>query len=574
MTGLRRFWWATVSGGRFFGRWSVIGTLPLALTAMGAYLGPLAPDSLLPAAVASAAAWVICVLLCLIPAILERRIPSRAGRGAVVLSGIVMVAAIRPFLLDAMLMQWGSVSAPNEWMPFRVVTNILVWAVVLSALAVASASVRALRLTNARLAAVEEQMRRDGDLQRIQDAHARALVTRCAEELRVFADGPLRDPAAIARFAAGPVRENAHRLAALAQKQPPEVEAAVDAPHGMSLRRFRLPAIGAVAAVYLVLMLPYTVRALGPQVALAAVVLTALCGAMIDLVPRARPRMPMRVRSAVFLLLSVIAGAVSSSALAASGAVPARFVSVPAVTIPLIALGTGWCAGLLHGMRAEGRRLETSIGERRRTFVGGAGARKRALEEASRLMHRDVQGACVLYGAASATDPAGRDAASRVLRESVGAASAALRLVFERAGEDADAPAELADVLAAWGRVVEVRQRIDPACTAVFDADPPLARQVLDVVAEGMVNAVKHGVGGPITVDVRVLATGAGPVTAVEVSAPGALDAGAELRPDSPAGLLGAILTQRGADVVLSARLRASAVVPTAHFSAQGVASR
>jgi hypothetical protein len=70
--------------------------------------------------------------------------------------------------------------------------------------------------------------------------------------------------------------------------------------------------------------------------------------------------------------------------------------------------------------------------------------------------------------------------------------------------------AALRALLATWGRVIVLQTTLDPRALAALDAHPRLARDVYDVIAEGLLNAVKHSDEKSAEVSLDVVATGAG----------------------------------------------------------------
>lgn len=600
---------AAVGGGRFFGTWTLIGSLPVALTVMGGYLGPMPLEALPLSAVASALAWVVSVAFCLLPAWAERRASRPRTRAAVVVSALIVVIAVRPPLLDLIVTRFGLPVAPASWLPFRLATNFLVWIPVLLGLAIAGQLVRTLRATNARLAAIEERMGEDAQRQQAWDAEARGEVARCADDLRraLLGDGPL-DPTLVERFAQGPVRAWARRLSALAHADPAAADPVPTGPirrgDGHRTPWFRLPPIGVIIGIYLAMVAPYALRTLGMPRTATMIVLSALLGTVIDLAPRVLPRrVPMPVRWAALLVTATGVGGVIATALCASGAIPTRFALVPILGLPALAAAVGRCSALFHGLRSEGRRLETSIRERRRRLLDASAVRTRALEEAARLVHRDVQGACVLLVArhrraaeavglavvpesTAARGPENPVAPGQELAQDLGqelaqglcgtvsGAIAELEAVFDRAAEEVIGHAEIEEALDSWERIVEVDRRIDPDCASALDEDGVLSRQVLEIVSEGIVNAVKHADARRVRVRMERIVTGGGPELVLEVAASAVLPAGAALRADAPAALMGASLRQRGADAVLAARLPMGRVVSPAHFAGGGEHAR
>ena len=86
--------------------------------------------------------------------------------------------------------------------------------------------------------------------------------------------------------------------------------------------------------------------------------------------------------------------------------------------------------------------------------------------------------------------------------------------------DSTDATETLAEVIDTWFLALDIDLRSDPQSQALMSADPDLARRVVDVVSEGVTNAVRHGSARSVSVAIGP----AGQVGIdVEVCQPGAL---------------------------------------------------
>jgi signal transduction histidine kinase len=120
--------------------------------------------------------------------------------------------------------------------------------------------------------------------------------------------------------------------------------------------------------------------------------------------------------------------------------------------------------------------------------------------------------------------------------------------------EEASAGQSLDDIIETWRLALDIDVSIDPQSEALMSTDPDLARRVVDVVSEGLTNAVRHASVRAVSLKIRAWGT-----TGIEmvVSHPGVLARGAS-------GQGSAVLDEacddwsRGADgttVTLSCRL-------------------
>lgn len=573
---------AILGRGRLLTRWSAIATLPVALTIMGPYLALVSPGTVPALLLAALLSWAIPALLLWGAVRLAENRVSRRARALLVGIPVLVLAAARPILTDRFAVMLGVDAAPAQWLPFRIATNLLVWPILLLAIAVLVASFRARRSANERLASALERMRGDERRLGLYDAEARGAVAACAEDLRTrLGRLDASDPGAVRAFAIGSVRGWSHRISVLAERGAGDSDAGetpgtvalrtvqqVPAPVHGQIRRppLRVPPVGTVALGYGVAVLPYALSTLDPVDLLVSTALILSCGMVIDFAARRFRRGAMLVP-----LLWGVAGIAIAVGQARNGAVPAHYAWVPAIALPAAALIACRLSALVHGMRAEERRLEAALRERRRRLAEGGANTERTLRAVAGVLHRDVQGACVrlVAEAHSAGPSTARSSAASAseLRAVLGAAVRGLDGAFERTGAGGGAPAgeRLAATLESWGRVLDLRIETTEEAQRELDRSDPLAERTLEVVIEGLVNAVKHSDTRSAVVRATRVPTGGGPMLRVEVAAPGIIPPAAALRRDAPAAALGAELVQRGADAVLCAELRIPAVVPAAH---------
>ena len=543
---------SALASGRFISAWTIGASLLLSLTVM-------APAVSGPAAQVFAAGfltWVCFAAALAVLGALERvcgrgAAPHRAARvrTTIVVVGVALIAAARPAVQDAWLRSVG-VTPPEEWqLLFRVATNVAVWVVVFTAIAIVVGALRSLRDTNALLrAAVAER----ADLDRRTaafDAVARDSVHRAigdvSRALTVFAASDHAGADDVRAFAVDEVRPASHALAELAHA-PASVTRAM---------RLRVPPRWAVAVLYAACVLPYALRATS-LLEIGAGVLVAIGGAaLIDGASRHRG---IRHREAVFVVGSIACAVLLALVALACGA-PLGRALIAALVSAVVALGVAACAGVLRALRVEQRRLSGVVATAQRAARAGTRPAREALDEAAELLHRDLQGRCAVF-ALEHREPSPDERAMLVaqLRDALDEVGD----VFAR-GRRVD-PVSLDAIVATWGRVIDLSVSVSPRAQAAFDAGDPAARDAYDIVSEGVLNAVKHTGQRRADVAVDVVSTGAGAVLAVRVHSFGSLPAGAQLRPASRVASLGAVLSATPDGAVLEARLPLSGASPAA----------
>ena len=80
------------------------------------------------------------------------------------------------------------------------------------------------------------------------------------------------------------------------------------------------------------------------------------------------------------------------------------------------------------------------------------------------------------------------------------------------------------DLIDLWSDVLVIEVRAAPDAWATLDADPALVDRAVDVVAEGLTNAVRHGTGRTIELSITALPDGID----LRIGSPGTLAASAQ----------------------------------------------
>jgi len=106
------------------------------------------------------------------------------------------------------------------------------------------------------------------------------------------------------------------------------------------------------------------------------------------------------------------------------------------------------------------------------------------------------------------------DALSQRVRERIGTIEATAISAEDR----------MHDLIDLWSDVLVIEVRAAPDAWATLDADPALVDRAVDVVAEGLTNAVRHGTGRSIELSITALPDGID----LRIGSPGVLAASAQ----------------------------------------------
>lgn len=547
---------SALASGRFMTLWSVATSLPLSLTVMAPVGYGIEPLSALPAVFAT---WVCFAMALAAVAVIERRMRKTRTRTVLVILGVLLCAAMRPVMQDAWLHLVGLPAPPVDQLPLRMATNVFVWAVVLSIVAVLEESLRSLHRTNTLLRSVVAALSRAQERAQAFALEARQLLDRARSALGTAIDDLQLTPVDVRRLGDEHVRAWSHRLAALADTSDAGDESDVSAlfPGDRTARQpalgrrtmFRLPPPGIVTVLYAACLLPYAVRTQEPVDLITGSAVLLLGGAIVDTVPRRRAiaRTP-RSAKRLFLLLSAAVGLVLSALAAGHGVAP-TIAMVSAITYVGFAVAAGACTGALHELRREQHRLSSAVSHAQRATRAGTRPTREALRGTAELLHRDGQGACVVFAMAHA---APTSIEIRQLQHDLGAVVDRMPSVFA----DAHHPSgqvSLSGLLDTWAHVIDLRTDIDDESFLALQMAPWIAQDCYDVIAEGLLNAAKHASERRADVSLIRVSTGAGPRLRVRVTSVGGVPPGTRLRASSRMHELGARLISRSGAVILEA---------------------
>ncbi|KAA9084078.1 sensor histidine kinase [Microbacterium radiodurans] len=548
-------WWAALSGGRFFTRWSLALALPLAVLVLAPYK---AANSVPEVVLAQTAALLgaLVLILALVPvAFAERRLVDPRVRGVVVLTAVVAASVGRPFLNEALAVDAFGLQADQTW-PARIITNLVAWIALLSLVAIteqlyASSRDARERLLDA-LRTVTDEQRRAGRYER----ESRELVATEVETLRRALGALVLTPIdfdGVRTFSDG-VRSASHRVQRHANLD--LLDVAPDHPTGQGatrsrrrfLERLRPPPLLLVGAIFAAGSSPFAVHR-GGGLLLALVLVGSLgAGLLADLASRRLGRRRDAAgRGAALLTVWAATGAIGT--LVALPIIGAGFIAlIPAIAFPGVAVIAALCADAMHRGRIEARRLGRALRDVARSAALRTSGTRRSLLRAADLLHGRVQGTCVIFAAQVDEEPATTEALG-AFEDSVRSSLAHILLESEHLHEE---PAGLAETVAVWQPVIAVSADVDASSQRALE-DPLVSLRVVAVVAEGLVNAVKHAASR--TAVVAVSARPSDAALHVTVTSPGQLRADAQLGGGLGVAGLGpsAQVYQRGRDVVLEA---------------------
>lgn len=515
-------WWDAVSGGRFLTIWSALVALPTAALVLAPYATVDTAGELFAAQLAALAVAVV-LGVALVPVwFLERRIASPSVRGVLVLTAVVVAATIRPFLNDAVALHLFGLAADPAWLA-RIITNVVAWISVLSLVAIAeqlyvSSAIARARLTEALLAVTDEQRRAV--------SYERESRTFLATEIGILRSALSALTASVLDFErvrefSDTVRSLSHSARAragldLAEVAPDVAGALVPGAERTFLERLRPPAVGLVGAIFAAGSAPFALRTGGPALVVLIVGgILALCLAA-DVVSR-RLAYRRSARDRGLLLIIVWAGV----AVVIAGAAPVVGVHslvplIPVVALPGVAVIAALCSEAVHRGRVESRRLGRALQAVVRSAADRASGVRQELVRASEVLHGHVQGSCVILAARVDDDMATR-ADILAFEKAVGDG---LTDAASGGGAAPSRPADLAETVAIWGPVLSVSSDVDAVATRAL-ADELVSTRVVAVVAEGLVNAVKHAAARSAEIEVR--GDGGGSSLAVRVRTPGRL---------------------------------------------------
>lgn len=502
---------ARVSGPSAITVWSWLITLPFAVTVMsGLQYVDGGPVEVL--AVSGLAHAILGGVLLAGAAVL--RLVHGRSRPAVVFAIFAVVGALRPVLF---LEAGGLLSIPvvSGDLAGRIGINIVSLVVALSLIAVGVDLVREHRGVFRRLRTARRASRLDVEsaserLRRLRADTVDDVVAALEAAATSVATRPM-EPTAAARLlralAEDVVRPASHRVYAT-----PAPDAVVGVA-GVGAREWSTSVLGGMraappittAALFSALVVPFGVLLFG-----AVSLLPVVVGFAVLLVANtvvARFRLPHRAVPRLLLLLGVYG--LVGVLLALSGETTLLLVGVrpesvwfEALTYPLIAVAVAFVGSLAVRTRLDQEELESALQSNVAAAARIRAEYERERASLARLLHAGVQSE-LIAGALSLTASTGPSDAGARTAEIVGRARDALR----GANDEPGAAEQVRTLLDSWSSAIGLSARIgDGVWERLADASRTAA--VVDAISEGLANAVRHGDGSPVALELRPAASG------------------------------------------------------------------
>lgn len=538
LTNFRRSF-ARVYGPSAITVWSWLITLPFAVTVMSGlqYVG----GGPLEVFAVSGLAHAILGGLLLAGAALLRVVHGRA-RPIVVFAFFAVAGGLRPILF---LEAGGLLSipvAPGD-LAGRISINVVALVVAFSLIAVGVDLVREHRGVFRRLRTAQRASQLDVEnaSERLAQLRADTVdgVVAALEEAAASAASRPMEPSAAARLlrtlAEDVVRPASHRVYATpAPDAVPEGAVAGAREWSVSvLGGMRAAPPIATATLFSALVVPFGVLLFG-----AISLLPLVVGLVVLLVANtvvARLRLPHRPVLRLLLLLGIYA--LVGVLLALSGETTLLLVGVrpesvwfEAATYPLIAVAVAFVGSLAVRTRLDQAELETALQSNVATAARIRSEYERERASLARLLHAGVQSE-LIAGALSLTVSAGPNDAGARTAEIVGRARDALR----GANDEPDAAEQVRTLLDSWSSAIGLTVGIgDGVWERLGDASRTAA--VVDAISEGLANAVRHGDGSPVALELRPAASGGVEVVVLSGGALAASEAGIGLKQLSERG--------------------------------------
>ena len=496
-----RTWWDAVSGGAFYTRAAAAVSFVVCVTVLAPFQLATASGGMIAVLMVAIVTWLPLMMLGVAAAAIERELPGRAARAAVVLGALALGALTRPVLNEA---AWSALhgTSPGVVSPARFASNLIILLAVCSIVAITTRSLRANERSRARLgAALRALADARAKLDRVErDSRERidGVVTTLREQRDEMLDDRIDFPA-VRRYS-DHVRRISHHLEDRAQLDLRVVVAEDDESRPPRAQRERPPLlarlrpspVGLVGLVFLLCSLPYLCGLPSFQGALGAVALAAPVVLGADaLAHLAAARLSALGRGAALVGIWVLAGALTTTLAQALIGSAGPYPTMPLASLPAVALACAACADAIARAAQEAEQLEAVLGIVAQSLTHGARRVRNPLRHAAHMLHGRVQGRCVILAAAADERPP-TEAEVETFRRDTDEAFTAIVAAFDGAEPTASGE-DLSELLSTWETVLDIDAHIDPAVTEALD-EPAVSARVATIVNEGFVNAVKHSV--------------------------------------------------------------------------------
>ena len=513
-----RTWWWRIGGPNAVTVWSWWVTLPLALMA-SVYGGALAGLPLAPWALAALAVNVVMILPLAIVRATYLSSRPRPSRPVIALVTFAALGALRSLLMVGVAAAMGYADVSTilwEWPLMGAFAGVFS----LSVIAVVVDSVREHRAATQRLLALQASLREinetesarlaDLEVEFVNDVEQRVLIALEQVRSRQPASGQEAGQS-LREVSEAVVRPLSHQLAAAdpwtAPDQPAPRERWTRKVDDLVRLVGPVQPLGPVL-VFELTVLPFMLARFGPALAaLNLVVGPAILLGLGLLIRRMWPALKnpwlnVLGLAGVYAASFVVAGIVVSACFMALGAGALPFWS-GVIAYPVLALAWALLDAVLarrvelEEKLTESLSREAQAAERLRSRVASLQGR------IAKILHSVVQGELVTSAVSLARTDDPDAVAAEIDRVS---ASIVARL---HADESAvDSRERILDLLSLWSAALKVDLDVDEDLWTVLDVDADLREAVVDVLAEGLTNAVRHGSGPGVQVLMRRTASG------------------------------------------------------------------
>lgn len=524
-----RTWWWRIGGHNAVTVWSWWATLPLALLA-SAYGGALAGLPLVPWITAALAVNVLLIVPLVIVRATYLSARPRSSRPVLAVVTFSALGALRSLLMVgiAAAMGYGDVATILwEWPLMGAIAG----AFSLSIVAVVVDSVREHRAATQRLLALQASLRQINEIESarlvemeaefVRDVEQRVLVA--LEQVRVST--PPSGPEAgrsLREVSEAVVRPLSHQLAAAEPWTVPDQPA----PRERWTRKVDdlVRLVGPVhplgpVLVFELTVLPFMLARFGPGLTVLNLVVgpSVLVGLGL-LIRRYWPALTnpwgnILGLAAAYAASFIAAGTVVSACFLALGVQPLPLWSA-VIAYPMLALAWSLFDAILARRAALEQELADSLAQQ---VQAAEQLRSRVIamqRRIAKMLHSVVQGELVT----SAVSLARTDDPAAVTAE-IDRVSASIVVRLHAEDHAVDSRERILDLLSLWSAALAVDLDVDDAVWAALDVDAALREAVVDVLAEGLTNAVRHGSGPSVAVSMRPGTSG----IAVEIQSQGHL---------------------------------------------------
>ena len=505
-----RTWWWRIGGPNAVTVWSWWVTLPLALMA-SVFGGALAGLPLVPFALAALAVNVLLIVPLVVVRATYLSSRPRPSRPVLAIVTFAVLGAVRSLAMVGVAAAMGYADLVTilwEWPLMGAIGAMFV----MSVIAVVVDSVREHRAATSRLLALQASLRQINEIESARLADLEAEFVRDVEEQvlialeEVRASQPATGPEAgrsLREMSEAVVRPLSHQLAAAESWAAPEPAAPRESWTRKVGDLVRL--VGPVNPIGPVLVfeaavLPFILARFGPAPAFLNLVTGSLILIGLGLVIRRAWRVPRRpwlnlMGLGLGYAVSFVVAALAVSGLFVAFGQPSLPFWNGVVVYPLLALA--WA--LLDAVLERRVELEVELTESlAREAQAAEQLRSRVTSmqrRIAKILHSVVQGELVT----SAVSLARTDDQDAVEAE-IDRVSASIVERLHAKESRVDSRERILDLLSLWSAALTVDLEVDDDVWAALDVDADLREAVVDVLAEGLTNAVRHGSGPSVQV--------------------------------------------------------------------------